>query len=62
MPLKTHFIFGSAIVLTGFTPSFLEDMYPLTQELVFSVSEGWKFLWDTLAIILEGGNGLCHCN
>lgn len=62
MPLKTHFIFGSAIVLTGFTPSFLEDIYLLTRELIFSVSEGWKFLWDTLAIILEGSNGLCHCN
>lgn len=49
MPLKTHFIFGSAIVLTGFTPSFLEDMNLLTQELIFSVSQGWKLLWATLA-------------
>lgn len=60
MPLKTHFIIFSAIVLTGFTPSFLEDMYLLTQELNFSVFEGWNFLWDTLAIILEGTNSLCH--
>lgn len=41
MPLQTHFIFGSAIVLTGFTPSFPEDIYLWTQELSSSVSESF---------------------
>lgn len=41
MPLQTHFIFGSAIVLTGFTPSFLEDIYLWTQELISSVSKSF---------------------
>lgn len=41
VPLQTHFSFGSAIVLTGFTPSFLESIYLWTQELVSSVSESF---------------------
>lgn len=41
VPLQTRFSFGSAIVLTGFTPSFLESIYLWTQELVSSVSESF---------------------
>lgn len=50
MPLQTHFIFGSAFALTGFKPSFLEDIYLWTQELISSVSESfcgmpWSLFW-----------------